>query len=496
MSPDGAVEVVLDGPPTPAWQARALEGLRACEGLEVASVTLLGQPRVPPLRRLAATLERRAFRITGSRRPVTVEPRPPAGAPPPRVVWLSERAPRAREGRELVWLRHDGAPGSSEDAFARAALAGRATVETELLARGGSGTLRLARTVSGVRAYSPTLSDALALWKLAALVPRELARGERTSVPADADGEAPPSPSQAAVLAKLAVTVCRVAVVRALYRRPWWVHVRTRASEPATGWERSEKLVSWGDAVLYADPFVFEHEGRHHLFCEEVRAGGHGVISHTELPLDGSTAAPPTCVMRAPHHLSYPFVFAHGGEIFMVPETIAARRLELHRAVEFPTRWELSSILLDDLDIADATIVSHEGRLWLLAAVAAPGASLLDELHVYWADSPPGPWQPHPRNPVVSDVRCARPAGSILKRDGRLVRPGQDGSRRYGGAITFREIERLSTTEYAEREIERIEPGAVDGARATHTYTSSARFEAIDVRRRELRLRPRGSSRA
>ncbi|HEX5224497.1 MAG TPA: hypothetical protein VFW29_05150 [Solirubrobacteraceae bacterium] len=495
MSERTAIEVTLDGPPTPAWQARALSGLRESENLEVAAVRLLGARRRRPLRALTRAVECHVFRIADPLVPVAVDPAEATGAQPSAVLWLSERPPPACDDRELLRLRHNGAPGTSADAFARAALCTTAVVETELLAVRGTDTFCIARTVSGVRAYSPTLSHALALWKLAALVPRELGRAELSPAPADPDRESPSSPSPRRMFLRLVAAICRVAVVRTLYRRSWRIRVRARADVPTQGWEHREKLVDWGDAELYADPFLIEHDGRHHLFCEEVRARAPGMISHTELARDGSPARPPRCVMRAPHHLSYPFVFAHEGDIFMIPETVALRRLELYRAVDFPTRWEREAVLLDDLTIADATIVAHDGRLWLFASVAAPNASLLDELHVYWASEPAGPWQPHARNPVVSDVRCARPAGAIQRWDGRLVRPGQDGSRRYGGAITFREIERLTTTEYAEREIDRIDPDAVVDARATHSYASDVRFEAIDLRRRELRLRRRRSSR-
>ena len=241
---------------------------------------------------------------------------------------------------------------------------------------------------------------------------------------------------------------------------------------------------------MYADPFLFEHDGRHHLFCEEIpHDGPRGVISHTELRLDGAPADPPKRVLQAPYHLSYPFVFAHQDDVFMIPETSAARRVELYRAVAFPHEWEREAVLIEDIDAADATILLHDGRLWLFAAVAAANASSLDELHIFWAETIRGPWHPHPCNPVVSDVRCARPAGPIQCWDERLVRPGQDGSRRYGWAISFRQIDALSLTDYAEHEVGRIEPGDVLGARATHAYAADSRFEAIDLRRRRLRLR-------
>jgi hypothetical protein len=269
--------------------------------------------------------------------------------------------------------------------------------------------------------------------------------------------------------------------------------VRQRCSAPTRGWGRNDGLVAWGDARTYADPFLFEHEGRHHLFCEEVpRDAKRGVISHTELRPDGIAADPPTPVLQGPCHLSYPFLFSHEGEVFMIPETSAARRVELYRAVGFPHDWEREAILLDDIDAVDSTILVHDGRLWLFTAVAAAGASSADELHIFLAEAPRGPWRAHPCNPVVSDVRCARPAGAIQQWGARIVRPGQDCSRRYGWAISFREIDVLSPTAYAEHEVDRLEPTDLGDARATHTYAADGRFEAIDVRGRELRLRGRG----
>jgi hypothetical protein len=270
--------------------------------------------------------------------------------------------------------------------------------------------------------------------------------------------------------------------------------VRDSEQDPTRGWEHARALVRWKHGHLYADPLLIEHDGRHHLFCEEIEKGSRrGVISHTELRRDGVAADPPTAVLEAPYHLSYPFVFAHEGEMFMIPETSNVRRVELYRAVDFPRVWQRETVLLDEIVASDATLLAHGDRLWLFVGVAVPHATLLDELHLFSASSPRGPWQAHPRNPIVSDVRCARPAGAIQRWGTRLVRPGQDGSRRYGGSISFREIDELSEGDYAEHEIARLDPADLGSARATHTYASDGRFEAIDLRRREraigLRMR-------
>jgi hypothetical protein len=83
-------------------------------------------------------------------------------------------------------------------------------------------------------------------------------------------------------------------------------------------------------------------------------------------------------------------------------------------------------------------------------------------------------------NPVVSDVRSARPAGHIFRREGELIRPSQDSSLRYGYALNFNRITKLTAYEYEEELLERIEPPNED-ILAVHTYNESDDFVVADV---------------
>jgi hypothetical protein len=514
------IAVALDGDPAPAWQERALASLERSPALTVVEVAL-GQPRRPgALRRLHARAERHLLGLgADALAPVALERgrAAPSAARADLVVWLSERPPPLERSRDLLYLRHGGRCEPAADAFARAIAEGAGCVVTELLLRRGHETTVLERTTSGVRAFSAAAGRDLMLWKLAATVPRATERAARAEPPParppagrpgpagrdrDARGRAvrrprgrgpsTAAPSAAALLAHAARTWPRVLGVRLLYRRQWSLRVRERRAAPTERWGAGRELVRLRPGHLYADPFLFELRGRHHLFCEEVALGGRrGVISHTELRGDGGRAEPPQAVLSEPHHLSYPFVFEHEGQVLMIPESSAARRVDLYRAADFPRRWRHEAVLLDGVDASDATILATDDRLWMFVSIAAPDASSLDELHLFWAPEPRGPWRAHRSNPVVSDARRARPAGAIQRWGPRLVRPGQDGSRRYGGAISFCQIDVLDESAYAEHEIARLDPADVAGARATHTYSCDARFEAIDLRRRELRVRSR-----
>jgi hypothetical protein len=247
---------------------------------------------------------------------------------------------------------------------------------------------------------------------------------------------------------------------------------------------------------VFADPFPFEHDGRTYLLFENYdRRARKGVISSLLLDTSAQATGPPTVALERAYHLSYPFVFRHRDGIFMIPESADNRTVELYRALDFPSAWTLERVLLDDIRAFDATLLEAFDRLWLFAAVAEPGGSPNDELHLYSASDLCGPWEPHPENPVVADVRSARPAGRLFRHDGHWIRPAQDCSRAYGFAIVFNRIEVLTRHEYGETAIARIDPDWLPGIFATHTYNFTDTVEAIDAARTVSRFPLRRRSR-
>ncbi len=136
---------------------------------------------------------------------------------------------------------------------------------------------------------------------------------------------------------------------------------------------------------------------------------------------------------------------------------------------------------------ADATLLEHNGRCWMFVNAKESGGSSLDALHLFYADNPlADKWTPHPCNPIVKDIRSARPAGRIVVRDGKLIRPSQDSSRRYGYALNFNRITKLNENEYEE-----VLEGSFlpRGGKiiATHTFNQAGNLTVIDaiIRRRK-----------
>jgi hypothetical protein len=157
----------------------------------------------------------------------------------------------------------------------------------------------------------------------------------------------------------------------------------------------------------------------------------------------------------------YPFLVEEGAELFMAASN------KLYRCLEFPRRWELEG----ELPCVNATLHRAAERWWLFGTGAFE-----EELELYYAPTLAGPWQPHARNPVKSDVRNARPAGRLYWRNGALYRPAQI----QGVGVSINRVVRLTTDDYAERQVQII-PG-LGG------FNQSSDLTVIDAVRRRRRF--------
>lgn len=237
----------------------------------------------------------------------------------------------------------------------------------------------------------------------------------------------------------------------------------------------------------WADPCLVEDGDRRLLFVEEFPQSsetgmGKGIIICLQLHDDGS-ADRLGVALEESFHLSYPQPFRWQDKWYMTVESGAARRASLYRAEEFPLRWKRVANLIQGRACVDPTLHRHNGRWYLFANVSESGGSTCDELFLFVADSPMGPFHPHPANPIVTDVRHARPAGRLFKHRGRLVRPAQNCGPSYGAEVVFRQITMLSPTRYEERPLGRLGAWGL-GMDGCHTYTAIDGLEVLDVRDR------------
>jgi hypothetical protein len=210
------------------------------------------------------------------------------------------------------------------------------------------------------------------------------------------------------------------------------------------------------EADFVADPFLFVHDGRWHLFFEVVnRATRRGEIALATSD-DGRTWTYDRVVLAEPFHLSYPQVFAWEGKVYMVPESQQAGAVRLYQATAFPHAWTPIATLLHE-GLHDPTLFRHEGRWWMFAS------EWHHTLRLFAADVLTGPWHEHPQSPVVrNDERYARPAGRVVAdAEGRILRFAQDCNGHYGMRVHAFRITRLTPEAYAD---EMVRESVVEGS--------------------------------
>src|SRR5712691_1875634 len=231
---------------------------------------------------------------------------------------------------------------------------------------------------------------------------------------------------------------------------------------------------------FYADPFPIVKNGRTYLFVEEFEHRfGLGVISAVEFDGTGPVGKPRP-VLETAFHLFFPLVFEHRGQIWMVPESCNAKTIDLYRGAPFPDRWVKEATLVSGLVASDATLFEHDGRWWMLATVRDDGGAYSDALYIWSARDLLGPWQPHRRNPLLVDIATARPAGRVVRRGGKLIRPFQDCRNGYGTALGLAEITRLDDDGFSQRVETLLRPGPLWPGRKLHTLNRAERLECID----------------
>lgn len=205
-------------------------------------------------------------------------------------------------------------------------------------------------------------------------------------------------------------------------------------------------------AALVADPFMIQSGDIWYMFFEVFneakRKGEIGLASSK----DGFAWRYERIVLSEPFHLSYPYVFTSGDRFYMIPEAGEAATVRLYEARNFPEAWFYRGTLLAGVRCVDSSVVEFGGRWWLFTETSG---GKHDTLRLYHADNLLGPWNEHPRSPLVAgDARIARPAGRVIVTDGRIFRYTQDCAHRYGDRVWAFEITRLTSDAYAETRVD------------------------------------------
>lgn len=253
---------------------------------------------------------------------------------------------------------------------------------------------------------------------------------------------------------------------------------------------KNAKAIKYSPSLdkFWADPFLFTLNNNEYLFFEEYEEEtGKGNISFLKLGENLEIIEKPKVIIKKPYHLSYPFIFEYNKCFYMIPETSENHAIELYKATSFPDQWAKEKNLMENIYALDSSLFHYNDLWWMFANIKkTKSASSDSDLYLFFAQNPiDGQWKEHPKNPIVTSVKSARPAGRIYQKGNRLFRPSQDCSKRYGYGLVINEIQTLTTAEYEEKKIERVTPSR-SSIIALHTINtnSSKSIVAFDAMNR------------
>lgn len=241
---------------------------------------------------------------------------------------------------------------------------------------------------------------------------------------------------------------------------------------------------------FWADPFLIHHNDKCYLFIEElIYKNKLGHLSVMEIDEYGNYTNPQKILVKD-YHLSYPFVFEDNGEFFMIPETSNNSDIQLYRCIEFPLKWKLEKVIMSNVVAVDTTIYKEDDTYWLFTSLKQHyGQSKHVELYLFSSNNLiTDQWKPHPLNPIISDVKTARPAGALFKLDNKLYRPSQNCSIRYGYGLNILEINEINESSYREKIVHAIQPNWKNDIKCTHTFNASKKFFISDVKLKRRRF--------
>jgi hypothetical protein len=293
-----------------------------------------------------------------------------------------------------------------------------------------------------------------------------------------------PLPSNSLAIKNLCNSLFRLFCGRFTFNEKWrWFLMYKYNSSPFP-----EDIKSYASLIppkdrFWADPFIVSKNNKKFIFIEELLfVNNRGHITLLELDNSGKLIDKETIIEKS-YHMSYPFVFEFDNEYYMIPETSENRTIELYKSEGFPRKWNFVMNLMENVNAKDTTLFFYNNKWWLFTAIneSTIPSDYVGLFLFYSDDLMTMNWLPHPYNPIVTDIRTARPGGKIFTYDNKIYRPSQDCSVRYGRAFNINQIISLSETAYEEVLISKTEANWSLNLKGTHTFNFDDNFSVIDV---------------
>ena len=242
----------------------------------------------------------------------------------------------------------------------------------------------------------------------------------------------------------------------------------------------------WG--YWCADPFLFNHKGTEYIFCEAFDIfQNKGIIAYRIIDDQGRVSKLHPC-LECEGHLSYPYIFAHDNQVYMVPESGDANEIALYKATRFPDEWEKIKTLVKNVAACDTNMVKYRNQAYLMTLIYDKNKVpyKYDSLYLYHWDG--CSFKMCGNSAILCDAEYARNGGKMFFEGETLYRISQNCMNMYGENLDFHIIDRLSETGFEEHFVKRVSLSDISvndsiSYEGIHTYDHDERYEIVDLQR-------------
>ena len=244
---------------------------------------------------------------------------------------------------------------------------------------------------------------------------------------------------------------------------------------------RKSNMISNPPNRFLADPFLYKRNGCFYCFLEnfdyeakkadisvyKISGGKNEFLGHA---------------LTEDFHLSFPYLFEVSGDLYMIPESHERKQIRLYKCKNFPLKWELDKVLIDNICAAD-TVVFYKEKLWWMLTNTDPlfSGDHQSELSIYYSeDILKKDWKPHKLNPIYIDPDRARNGGLFRDGDNFFRVAQKHGFCKYGESANLYQIKTINKDFYKEEFLGSIKPNFLKNIQGVHHFDTKDDYSVFD----------------
>ncbi|KFC81624.1 glucosamine inositolphosphorylceramide transferase family protein [Buttiauxella agrestis] len=230
--------------------------------------------------------------------------------------------------------------------------------------------------------------------------------------------------------------------------------------------------------TFQADPFIIEKEDKLYVFYEafsflnsrgmlKCRVLDSNLGEVEDIKLEGFDGL--KC------HLSFPFLFYHEGELFMIPESSERKEVMLFRCTEFPGRWEMIKVLISDAEFTDNIYFTSGDKSYLIST------TMKNEMVIHTACSLFGKWEKITPTLKLSNYHHRGAGKPYFVNNKNYILTQECHPDCYGKSIYIKELIGISPLNFEEKLVANISP-LINQSAGVHTLNFTDSYIVYDTK--------------